>query len=98
MIDGSIIHSAPYLSAKAPTIGPQKNVGAAAATEETAVNYAGKHRCSRTYDRQARQNRHFYSKHFGRAKSICPYNVSLKSRIKRDSYSRRFEGSNNHAK
>lgn len=33
MIDGSIIHSAPYLSAKAPTIGPQKNVGAAAATE-----------------------------------------------------------------
>lgn len=72
MIDGSMIHSAPYLSAKAPTIGPQKNVGAAAATDETAVNYTGKHPLSRTYDRQDRQNRHSYSKHFGRAKSICP--------------------------
>lgn len=33
-IAGSMSHSAPYLSAKAPTIGPQKNVGAAAATND----------------------------------------------------------------
>lgn len=33
-IAGSMSHSAPYLSARAPTIGPQKNVGAAAATND----------------------------------------------------------------